>query len=295
MNGSSARRATISWLALLVIAAMLGAIVVMIVRSNSVSAITAPRLYVLDCGTIGPLDPALFDLSAGELAADAAWLASPCYLVVHPKGTLLWDVGQVPDADIPDDGSEVVQQGVFRARRSLRSQLAALGYEPEDIDYVAMSHHHADHSANANAFANSTWIVQQAEVDVMFGDRPQTARPELYRELLRAKRVTLRGTDHDVFGDDTVIVKSAPGHTPGHQVLFLKLRSFGGLLLMGDLYHLSEQKVLDRVSTFDSDAITTRATRQRLEDFSASNGAMSWIQHDPLTYASARKPPAYYE
>ena len=31
-----------------------------------------------------------------------------------------------------------------------------------------MSHYHADHTANANAFAKSTWIVQQAEYDMMF-------------------------------------------------------------------------------------------------------------------------------
>ena len=33
-----------------------------------------------------------------------------------------------------------------------------------------MSHYHADHTANANLFAKSTWIVQQAEYDMMFSD-----------------------------------------------------------------------------------------------------------------------------
>ena len=32
-----------------------------------------------------------------------------------------------------------------------------------------MSHYHLDHTANANLFAGSTWIVQQAEYDAMFG------------------------------------------------------------------------------------------------------------------------------
>ena len=59
------------------------------------------------------------------------------------------------------------------------------------------------------------------------------------------------------------VIKTAPGHTPGHQMLFLKLRNFGPLLLMGDLYHLPEEKTLDRVPTFDFDAAMTRATRKR--------------------------------
>ncbi len=128
------------------------------------------RLYVLDCGTISAMDPALFGLKANEVNRDVVFV-TPCYLIVHPKGTLIWDVGQVPDQDIPDDGTEVVQQGILKAKRRLAPQLAAIGYQPKDITYIAMSHYHADHTANANLFAHSTWIVQQAEYDIMFSER----------------------------------------------------------------------------------------------------------------------------
>jgi len=123
--------------------------------------VTSPRLYILDCGTIAPMDPKLFSLEKSEIKGDASFV-SPCYLVVHPKGTLIWDVGQVPDDQIKDDGTEATLQGILKAKRRLVPQLAALGYQPKDITYVAMSHYHADHTANANLFAGSTWIVQQA-------------------------------------------------------------------------------------------------------------------------------------
>ena len=71
-----------------------------------------------------------------------------------------------------------------------------------------------------------------------------------------------------MFGDGTAIIKTAPGHTPGHQMLFLKLAKFGPLLLAGDLYHLPEERTLDRVPTFDFNADMTRATRKQVEDFS---------------------------
>jgi N-acyl homoserine lactone hydrolase len=259
-----------------------------------VPSAAGPRLYVLDCGTIGPLDPKLFGLAANEIKGTAVWLAAPCFLVVHSKGTLIWDVGHISDAGISGDGGEVVQRDVFRARRRLRAQLADLGYSVEDIDYLAMSHHHSDHTANANAFVASTWIVQQPEYDVMFSDASARLRVP-YRALEKAKRIALNDADHDVFGDGTVVVKSAPGHTPGHQVLFLKLSKFGPLLLMGDLYHLREQKVLDRVSTFEFDGAMTRRTRRSVETFIAESGAQAWIQHDPLTYSSLKKAPAYYD
>jgi N-acyl homoserine lactone hydrolase len=257
---------------------------------------SSPRLYVLDCGTISPMDPALFSLKASEVKGDVSFV-SPCFLVVHPKGTLIWDVGQVPDKDIPDDGTEVVQQGILKAKHRLATQLVALGFQPKDITYMAMSHYHADHTANANMFANSsTWIVQQAEYAAMFTtDKASIRSPETYSDLKDAKRIVLNNEDHDVFGDGTVIIKTAPGHTPGHQMLFLRLKRTGPLLLAGDLYHLPEERALDRVPTFDFDAAMTRATRKKVEEFVKQTGATEWIQHDPPTYARAKKAPEFYD
>ena len=253
------------------------------------------RLYVLDCGTISAMDPALFGLKPSEVNREVSFI-TPCYLIVHPKGTLIWDVGQVPDRDIPDDGTEVVQQDILKAKRRLAPQLAALGFSPKDITYIAMSHYHADHTANANMFARSTWIVQQAEYDIMFSDAKVGIRmPETYKDLKAARRITLNNADHDVFGDGTVIIKTAPGHTPGHQMLFLKLKKFGPLLLAGDLYHVPEERSLDRVPTFDFDAAMTRATRKKVEQFLQQTGATLWIQHDPPTNASLKKAPQYYD
>ena len=264
------------------------------------SASTAPkvssaRLYILDCGTIAPMDSKLFSLNPGEFKGDVSFV-SPCYLVVHPKGTLVWDVGQVPDAAIPDDGTEVTQQGILKAKHKLAPQLRALGYDIKDITYMAMSHYHADHTANANMFAGSTWIVQQAEYDMMFADKQVGIRmPESYKDLKSAKRITLKNEDHDVFGDGTVVIKTAPGHTPGHQMLFLRLKKFGPLLLAGDLYHLPEERTLDRVPTFDFDAAMTRKTRRSVDAFVEKNHAVMWIQHDPATYAPLKKAPEFYE
>jgi glyoxylase-like metal-dependent hydrolase (beta-lactamase superfamily II) len=258
-------------------------------------AVTAARLYVLDCGTIAPMDPKLFGVTAEEVHREVVFV-TPCFLVVHPKGTLLWDVGQVPDAHIPGDGTEGTEQGILKARHKLLPQLAALGYQPGDITYLAMSHYHADHTANANLFAGSTWIVQQAEYDAMFTDAKVDIRtPDSYKDLKNSKRITLHNEDHDVFGDRTVIIKTAPGHTPGHQMLFLRLRHTGPLLLAGDLYHLPEERSMDRVPTFDFNAEMTRATRKKVEEFVKKTHAKLWIQHDPPTYAQAKKAPDYYD
>jgi len=279
------------------IASLAGLLALACLGSCSTSPATSqgPRLYVLDCGDIKPMDPTLFGLKKEEIAGDAHFV-TPCYLIVHPRGTMMWDVGQVPDAQIPDDGTEAVVQDLLKAKRKLLPQLKALGYEPGDITYLAMSHYHLDHTANANLFAGSTWIVQQAEYDAMFGAQQFAIRDaSTYDQLKDSKKIVLHDEDHDVFGDGTVVIKTAPGHTPGHQMLFLRLKNFGPLLLEGDLYHLPEERTLDRVPTFDFDPAMTRATRRKTEAFLQQTGAVMWIQHDPATNAGLKKAPQYYD
>lgn len=47
----------------------------------------------------------------------------------------------------------------MRPGKLAAAQLAALGHPVESITFVSMSHYHLDHTANANAFAGSIWIV----------------------------------------------------------------------------------------------------------------------------------------
>src|SRR5262245_13708519 len=62
------------------------------------------RLYVFDCGTM-QTNLERFRLQASEVASNV--LATPCFMVAHPRGTLVWDVGAVPDTDWMPTGSPV--------------------------------------------------------------------------------------------------------------------------------------------------------------------------------------------
>ena len=86
-----------------------------------------------------------------------------CYLITHPKGTLFWDTGAVPDAMLkPGMKSAAFTYGTIT--KTIASQLAAIGYAPKDINFLAMSHYHWDHIGNANLFASSTWQIGRAHV-----------------------------------------------------------------------------------------------------------------------------------
>jgi N-acyl homoserine lactone hydrolase len=251
------------------------------------------RLYVFDCGVIRGLDPALFNFKREEVKSTD--FAVPCYLIVDPKGTLMWDVGVIPDTAFKDDGKPVTQ-GPSTATRTLKSQLAEIGYAPGDITYLAHSHYHGDHIANSNEFAGSTWLVRPIERDAMFADKPpQLVDPKVYDQLKNARTVLITQDEYDVFGDGKVIIKSAPGHTPGHQVVILHLKKTGNVMLAGDLYHYPEERGSGRVPTFEYNKEQSLASRAMIEDYCKKTKTQLWIEHDYLGNAKLKKSPKFYD
>jgi glyoxylase-like metal-dependent hydrolase (beta-lactamase superfamily II) len=252
-----------------------------------------PRIYVFDVGAIKGLDPKLFNFTRDEIKEPD--FVNIAYLIVHPKGTLMFDAGAVPDSAFKGDGTPVVE-GIMSATQPLKPQMAAAGYSPSDVNFFALSHYHSDHTANANDFAGATWIVQKAERDAMMADKPEgIIQPKSYSALRNAKTKILNDEDFDVFGDGAVVVKSAPGHTPGHQVVFVRLAKTGPVLLAGDLYHYPEERTTGRIPTFEFNAEQSRAARAKIEAFVKQTGAQLWIEHDIATHAKLPKAPKYLE
>ena len=251
------------------------------------------RLYVFNCGSLNIADPERFRFTKAELATTNMSVA--CFLIVHPKGTLMWDVGAVPDSALKP-GQKSATEGYATITETLRSQLEKTGYEPSDIQYLAFSHYHYDHIANANMFAGATWLVRKIERDALFSEHPpEKTQLPYYSELKNSKTILIDKDDYDVFGDGTVVLKLAPGHTPAHQVLFVKLKQTGPVVLSGDLYHYPEERKLKRVPVREYDPAQTAATREKIERFLKESGAQLWIQHDYIANSKLKKAPQYYE
>ena len=260
------------------------------------------RVYVFDGGKLDGGDPARFSLKREEMAV--ADMSIAAFLVVHPKGILMWDSGALPDSELTSEGTLtryriLLPNGNERfvtTTKTLAAQLAQTGYSPRDVNFLALSHYHYDHTGNANMFSGATWLTRQVERDVMFPQKPNDlTRPETYAKLKTSKTTIIKTDDYDVFGDGTVVLKLTPGHTLGHQVLYLKLAKTGPVVISGDLYHYPEERTLNRVPTFDADPKQTAASRAALDVFMKQTGAKLWIQHDLAAHAKLDKAPKYYE
>jgi N-acyl homoserine lactone hydrolase len=257
------------------------------------------RLYVFDCGKIIGSGVEPYGLDPGKMASTD--MVTPCFLIVHPGGSLMWDVGQIPDSAFAT-GVTPQKLDIFTSDRPLLPQLAAIGYIPADITYLAFSHYHRDHTANGSLFAGSTWIVQKGDRDAILGPRPavppklgRVPDPAYFTGLAEAKTIVLDNEDHDVFGDGAVVIKSTPGHTPGHQSLFLRLANTGNVVLSGDLYHFPEEITYRKIPSFDANREQTAKSREMMEEFVKQNHAQLWIQHDWTTGIKRRIAPEYYD
>jgi len=259
------------------------------------------RLYVLDCGMLTMTAEGVARYHVTPAETGETRMPVPCYLVAHPKGTLMWDVGVIPDDTVEQAGTagaryDVNPTAAALVRRTLRGQLAGIGYRPADITYVAVSHAHKDHTANLNQFAASTWLTPRAEREFMWKPGNERVEPRFYTALERSKWTAIEKDEHDVFGDGAVIVKAAPGHTPGHQVLVLRLAATGRVMIAGDLYHYRPEREFQRAPPDNEfDVKQAVASRARIEEYLQRTKTAIWIQHEFGAYEKLKKSPEYYE
>jgi len=252
------------------------------------ASLRSPRLYVLDCGAIGSDSAEEYGLARNEVADTS--MADPCFLVLHPRGVLLFDTG------LPDRlaGHPTELEGYrLSVTTPLRAQLAAIGLAPGDVTYLALSHSHFDHVGNASDFTGATWIAQKAELDAVFDPGAREPAPKGVQALAHARKQVIEG-DHDVFGDGTVVLLFTPGHTPGHQSLYVKLAKTGGVVISGDLYHHDEERTLDRMPA-DERKTATPASRRKIETVLTRKHAQLWIGHSTAFFRNAVKAPRWYE
>ena len=254
-------------------------------QEDAVAADTAAPMTVnvLECGTLEVTDLDAFS-SAGDYAGQTDTLTDTCFLINHPKGRLLWDLG-LPGMLVGAGKQTIGGIFIVSMDKSITQQLAGLGLTPADIDYLSLSHDHFDHIGQVDQVPDATWIVQEDEYNDMFP--PEGTEREIDPQLaamwaaFRPLKVEKIKGEYDVFGDGSVKIIEMPGHTPGHSVLLLDMPESGPVLLAGDMYHRKESRALRRVPRFNWSEPVTLDSMDRFEALASELGAKVILQHEP--------------
>lgn len=224
----------------------------------------------IDCGT-----PVLNDVSARFSDTYAyndlkVLFTYSCYLIKHGSDYMLWDTGHAMSAGAPAPKVSIVDQ------------LAQLNLKPEQINYVGISHYHADHTGQLPSFTGATVLIGKGDWDGITAAKPNASAsvaPFTHWISGGGKLEALVG-DKDVFNDGTVIVINTPGHTPGHHSLLVRLKNMGNVLLTGDVTHFHENYESNGVPTFNYHRGDTLASLDRFKKAAANLKATVIIQHD---------------
>ena len=244
----------------------------------------AVELYAMDCGRIAFTDTTLF-ADDGSFDGVARDFVNPCYLIRHPEGDLIWDLG-FPDAlaDMPDGLRVEAFNATITKPVTLAAQLQQLGLSAADIEFVSVSHSHSDHVGNAAMFAETAaWIVDADERAHMFRDEArQSDEFAAYAPLEQARTILIEGDGrHNVFGDGSVTIIQAPGHTPGHTIVLVRTANSGTVLLTGDMFHMAESRERRTVPIFNTDRAATLASMDLVETIADEESARVVRQHVP--------------
>jgi N-acyl homoserine lactone hydrolase len=239
------------------------------VSAQPAAEVTLTRLG--DCGT--PQAPTEVNLRFSDTYAYGGLkiqFVFSCYLIKHGDQYLLWDTGHSMTA--PNVAPKV----------SVVDQLAQLGVKPEQIQYVGISHYHADHTGQVASFPQAMLLIGKGDWDAITNPKPAAGvnAPPFAHWISGGGKVEPLPTDKDVFGDGTVLILNTPGHTPGHHGLLVKLKEKGNVLITGDLVHFRENYDGNGVPWFNASRADSLASIDRFKKLAANFKATVIIQHD---------------
>jgi N-acyl homoserine lactone hydrolase len=232
------------------------------------------------------------------------------YVIRHPKGNVIFDTGN-NDKIITDPSywgaSFNALKPVNTPDVAIDTQLQKIGLKPDDITYVVVSHLHLDHGGNVGKFPNSTIVVQKSEIRNAFWPEPGTGGPYMIGDVLplrsantdnpnAVKMLQLEG-DLDLFSDGTLVVKRWVAHTPGSQMMTVRLKNTGLIILTGDNVYFRENVEKNTppniVLAYSPSGFFSAF--EWIRHMMATEKANFFTAHDPDAFKAMKKAPEFYD
>ena len=273
-------------------------------------------------GTAGAQDIRLYGFSSGALTLGKGALVNFApmdppivvpvgfYVIKHPKGNVLFDTGNNDKLITDPTWWGKANQALKPAMTpdvAIDVQLKKIGLKPDDITYVVPSHLHLDHGGNVGKFPKSTIVLQRSELMNAFWPAPGTGGPYILGDVLplrqgestypNAQKMVLLDGDMDLFGDGAVVIKRWVAHTPGSQMMVVKLKNRGTTILTGDNVYFRENVEKNNppnvVLAYNPQGFFTAFEWIRM--LMATEKADFFTAHDPDAFKAMKKAPEYYD
>lgn len=247
------------------------------------------KLYILNCGQM--ITPENNILAAFNTPLLRLVIPVPVYLIDHPEhGLVLFDTGFSYQ-----HLSEEMKTGIaWSPILQIRNQIRSLGYDPDGVRHVVLSHLHFDHAGQICDFPQATFHLRRSEWDAALARLSPDYFPEDY---LGAAGFHLdfipEDADVDLFADGSLLCLDTKGHSAGHQSFVVRLPVTGDILLAMDAAHLPAYLT---TTEFFQDAWDPALCEKAVEKIKAvsKDCALTILGHDPAMWARCKRAPDFY-
>ena len=195
------------------------------------------------------------------------------YLIDTGSEVILVDTG-IPAGTPEETPSADVQAYTGKDICSYMDAFKALGYKPEQVTKILLTHRHADHSGELKSFPNAKVYVNQEEMDAaelqgLTNLVPVSYTDGAYYNFPESQKI-----------QDGIWLIKAKGHTKGNSIIIVE---DGDLFYMihGDITYCDEALYADKLSVVYDDLAAARVTQNRIREF---------IRKHPTVYLSTHSP-----
>ncbi len=179
-------------------------------------------------------------------------------LIQHPKGDILIDAGFGNNVKKHFESMPFYFRITtdFEPQNSVVQYLKTIGYNQDNIQAILLTHAHWDHVSGAEDFENTPILVSPDELTFIQSENNLSA---LARSIIEARYKTYAfekkpylgfSESYDYYGDGSVVIVSASGHTPGSIIVFVNLPNGKRYAFIGDLAWQTEGITLLREKPF---------------------------------------------
>lgn len=240
----------------------------------------------------------------------------PCYsvLVVHADGNVLYDTGYDLQHVLKVLPFEKPEQDTSK---TIPTQLALVGLNPDDISTVLVSHFHFDHCGGIKHLPNAKVVAHRLEFEAAKEPEPFEAlgysdlsfSPSIARSRSQAAQEGAVGRDDPqsldqegrcvgVEGDMEIYpgvhLIATPGHSRGHYSLMVELDNDRTLIFAGDAIYTRRSLELECIAGFHHDPVASIRSMRRLKALAEERNASLFFSHEAESYAGYLKAPAHY-
>src|SRR6516165_5632956 len=163
-------------------------------------------------------------------------------LVRHPKGDVLIDtgVGRTVASQLRDAPFLFQLVSHLVPLQPAADQLDATGYDRKQLRFILLTHAHWDHVSGVPDFPNVPVLVTAAEHRFIDEGGWATAHARsmnaVFQEYAFDGGPYMGFTQfRDLYGDGSIVIVPAPGHTPGSVLVFVTLSGGARYAFVGDL------------------------------------------------------------